>query len=265
MKRAVIPGEVVHRLRRVATGTRPSLERLECVLVRPSFACSNASGGPTSNGCATPHVTPEGKRSTSRRCGAVPATAADHARRSPSRRRSTRSVRPDRSAVNSVTMSGCRETIRPVQLWDPVVIKSVPPSATNQSGVMKGRAFGERVATSATIDCRRKARTSGSKGEGSRDFHHRRGDDEPLTVRLERDLQRQPPTTSSPFTFASSFARRSATKPRATFQSRMEHQGPDQKSGVDMSPHSTWGGGVSTPVIRLVWVLTRTTTIGSRP
>ena len=30
---------------------------------------------------------------------------------------------------------------------------------------MNGRPFAERVATCATIECRRKARTSGSKGE----------------------------------------------------------------------------------------------------
>jgi hypothetical protein len=32
---------------------------------------------------------------------------------------------------------------------------------------MKERSFPERVATSATIECRRKARTSGSKGDGT--------------------------------------------------------------------------------------------------
>jgi hypothetical protein len=74
---------------------------------------------------------------------------------------------PRPSPLNNSAISGCRETFRLVQLSAPVAMTSVAPSATNQSGVMNGRPVAERVATSATIESRRKARTSGSSGEGT--------------------------------------------------------------------------------------------------
>jgi hypothetical protein len=54
---------------------------------------------------------------------------------------------------------------RLVPLPTPVAMKRVLACATNQSGVTNGRPFAERVATGGTMECRRKMRTSGSKGE----------------------------------------------------------------------------------------------------